>query len=65
MTTLESLRTEHPPMQSSSARTSPASDTGALQTALNNASITIPQLLRQRAAMHGDKLALREKEYGI
>ena len=37
----------------------------SLQTALKNAAITIPQLLRQRAAMHGDKLALREKEYGI
>jgi non-ribosomal peptide synthetase component F len=29
------------------------------------AAITIPQLLRQRAALHGDKLALREKDFGI
>ncbi|WP_377828904.1 AMP-dependent synthetase/ligase [Bradyrhizobium lupini] len=42
-----------------------AYDAGSLQTALKSAAITIPQLLRQRAAMHGDKLALREKEYGI
>lgn len=41
------------------------SDAGSLRTALENAAITIPQLLRQRAAMHGDQLALREKEYGI
>src|SRR3982075_390549 len=27
--------------------------------------ISIPQLLRQRAQFHGDRLALREKEYGI
>src|SRR5205807_9654449 len=36
-----------------------------LRTSLKNAAITIPQLLRQRVAMHGDELALREKEYGI
>ena len=65
MSALESLRTEHPPIQSSSTRTSSAADTDSLRTALKNAAITIPQLLRQRAAMHGDKLALREKEYGI
>ena len=65
MSALESLRTEHPPMQSSSARMTSAADVRSLQTALQNAAITIPQLLRQRAAMHGDKLALREKEYGI
>lgn len=65
MSALESLRTEHPPIQTSSARTSSAPDTGSLRTALKTAAITIPQLLRQRAAIHGDKLALREKEYGI
>jgi long-chain acyl-CoA synthetase len=65
MSTLESLRTEHPPIQSSSTQTSSAADTDSLRTALKNAAITIPQLLRQRAAMHGDELALREKEYGI
>ncbi|TQF27676.1 AMP-dependent synthetase [Bradyrhizobium sp. UNPF46] len=36
-----------------------------MRTALKNAAITVPQLLRQRAEMHGDKLALREKDYGI
>jgi long-chain acyl-CoA synthetase len=65
MSVLESPRTEHPPLQSSSARTSSAADINSLQTALKNAAITIPQLLRQRALMHGDKLALREKDYGI
>jgi long-chain acyl-CoA synthetase len=65
MSVLESPRTEHPPLQSNSARTSPAADIGSLKTALKNAAITIPQLLRQRASMHGDMLALREKEYGI
>jgi long-chain acyl-CoA synthetase len=65
MSALESLRTEHPSIQSSSQRTSSTADTDSLRTALRNAAITIPQLLRQRAAMHGDDLALREKEYGI
>ena len=65
MSTLESLRTEHPPMHADPARTVAETNTGSLQTALQNAAITIPQLLRQRATLHGDKLALREKEYGI
>ena len=65
MSVLESPRTEHPPLESGSSRTSSAEDMGSLQTALKNAAITIPQLLRQRALMHGDRLALREKEYGI
>ena len=65
MSVLESPRAEHPPLQSASARTSSATDMDSLQTALKNAAITVPQLLRQRASMHGDKLALREKEYGI
>jgi long-chain acyl-CoA synthetase len=65
MSVVENLRTEHPPIQSGSARAATVSDAGSLQTALETATITIPQLLRQRAAMHGDKLALREKEYGI
>jgi long-chain acyl-CoA synthetase len=65
MSALESLRTGHPPLQSGSVRKSPAADTDSLRAALKNAAITIPQLLRERAAMHGDKLALREKEYGI
>jgi long-chain acyl-CoA synthetase len=65
MSALESLRTEHPSIQLSSARTSSAADTDSLRVALKNAAITIPQLLRQRAATDGDKLVLREKEYGI
>ncbi|MGH6753845.1 MAG: AMP-binding protein, partial [Bradyrhizobium sp.] len=65
MSALESLRTEHLAIQSSPAQTTTAPDTGSLQTALKTAAITIPQLLRQRALVHGDKLALREKEYGI
>ena len=65
MSAIDTLRTEHPPVQSSPARPSSVTDSHSLQTALKNAAITIPQLLRQRAALHGDALALREKEYGI
>lgn len=65
MSVLESPRAEHRQLQASSARIAAADDVHSLQTALKNAAITVPQLLRQRAAMHGDKLALREKEYGI
>src|SRR5437773_8768924 len=65
MSVIETLRTEHPATPSDVARTSSAHDTGSLRTALKTAAITIPQLLRQRAEMHGDQLALREKEYGI
>ena len=65
MSVIEGLRTEHPPAPSGSVRPSSVHDAGSLQTALSGATITIPQLLRQRALMHGDKLALREKEYGI
>ena len=65
MSVIESLRTEHAATPSGPARASSAHDAGSLRTALKTAAITIPQLLRQRAAMHGDKLALREKEYGI
>lgn len=65
MSALESLRTGHPSIQSGSARTSSAADSDPLQAALQNAAITIPQLLRKRAELHGDKLALREKDFGI
>jgi long-chain acyl-CoA synthetase len=65
MSMLDAMRTEHLPIQTSSAPLSSASDTDLLLPALKSAAITIPQLLRQRALMHGDKLALREKEYGI
>jgi long-chain acyl-CoA synthetase len=63
MSALESMRTVHPSISAGSARTAP--DATSLRTALRDATITIPQLLRQRAQLHGDKLALREKEYGI
>jgi long-chain acyl-CoA synthetase len=65
MSTIDTLRTELPTAQPIPARTSSVTDAASLRTALKNADITIPQLLRQRAAMHGDALALREKEYGI
>ncbi|VIO77681.1 AMP-dependent synthetase/ligase [Bradyrhizobium ivorense] len=65
MSTLENLRTAHPPLSDSAARSLPATETDAFRTALRDAAITIPQMLRQRAAMHGDALALREKDFGI
>src|SRR4029078_8115888 len=65
MSVIETLRTEHPATPSGLARAPSVHDAGSLRTALKTASITIPQLLRQRATMHGDQLALREKEYGI
>ncbi|MFB9263438.1 AMP-dependent synthetase/ligase [Bradyrhizobium erythrophlei] len=65
MTTLENLRTAHPPLQADAVHTAPATDANAFRNALQDAAITIPQMLRQRAAMHGDALALREKDYGI
>jgi long-chain acyl-CoA synthetase len=65
MSVIETLRTEHSTTPSDVAQTPLAHDAGSLRTALKTAAITIPQLLRQRAVMHGDKLALREKEYGI
>jgi long-chain acyl-CoA synthetase len=65
MSVLDSPRTEHAPIRSNLARTTSPIDAGSLHTALKNAAITVPQLLRQRAATHGDKLALREKDYGI
>jgi long-chain acyl-CoA synthetase len=65
MSVLDLMRTAHP-APSTAAASGPAGRAGhSLQQALQNASITIPQLLRERAAMHGDRLALREKEYGI
>src|SRR5882672_201128 len=65
MSALDSMRTLHPPMSANPPRTALASDTAALRRTLQSAAITIPQLLRQRAQLHGDQLALREKEYGI
>ena len=52
-------------MQAGSAESIVRPDTTSLRTTLQNAAITIPQLLRKRAELHGDKLALREKDFGI
>jgi long-chain acyl-CoA synthetase len=65
MSALDSLRTAHPPIQANPARAASAADAGSLRMALRDGAITIPQLLRRRAELHGDQLALREKEYGI
>ena len=65
MSTLDTMRTAHPTVQAGSAKNPSTADGRPLQTALQNAAITIPQLLRKRAELHGDKLALREKDFGI
>jgi long-chain acyl-CoA synthetase len=65
MSTLDTMRTAHPTVQAGSAESTPAPDATSLRSTLQNAAITIPQLLRMRAALHGDKLALREKDFGI
>ncbi|MBR1119957.1 AMP-binding protein [Bradyrhizobium lablabi] len=64
MSAIDTMRTAQPSV-ASPARAAQDAGAASLRTALQNSSITIPQLLRQRAAMHGDRLALREKEYGI
>ena len=65
MSTLDTMRTAHPTVQAGSAESTPAPDATSLRSTLQNAAITIPQLLRMRAELHGDKLALREKDFGI
>src|SRR6267154_4505260 len=65
MSALDSMRTLHPPMQAIPSRTASTLDATALRSTLQDATITLPQLLRQRAELQGDRLALREKEYGI
>jgi len=65
MSALDSMRTVHPPMSAKQAPTALTPDTASLRRTLQDAAITIPQLLRRRAELHGDRLALREKEYGI
>jgi long-chain acyl-CoA synthetase len=65
MSALDSMREAHAPMPAGSARTASPSDFASVQAALQDAAITIPQLLRRRAELHGYTLALREKEYGI
>ena len=65
MSTIETTR--KPPLQATTG-TSPAavlSDEATLRAVLREANATLPQLLRARASLHGEKLALREKEYGI
>lgn len=64
MTAIDTMRTAQssPP---ATAKAASGTTAASLRASLQNASITIPQLLRQRAALHGDRLALREKEYGI
>ena len=64
MSTIDSLRTVHSPAAANAPPAARAT-TSPLQVALQDAGITIPQLLRLRAMMHGDRLALREKDYGI
>src|ERR1035438_10205682 len=65
MSTLESTRTVQPPISTQPAQATVAADVTSLHNALQDAAITIPQLLRQRAGLDGDRLALREKEHGI
>jgi long-chain acyl-CoA synthetase len=65
MSVIDTMRTAQPAASAGSSHSKPHATETALRACLQNASITIPQLLRQRAAMHGDRLALREKEYGI
>ncbi|UPJ66793.1 AMP-binding protein [Bradyrhizobium sp. 191] len=65
MSTLDSLRSTLPPLQAIAPRSAPASDAATFHASLRDGAITIPQMLRQRAAMHGEARALREKDYGI
>jgi len=64
MSAIDTMRTAQPPV-ARPAKAAPDNGAAALRAALQNAAITIPQLLRQRAGLHGDRLALREKEFGI
>jgi long-chain acyl-CoA synthetase len=59
------MRTVHPQMPANPPIAVLALDADSLRSTLQHAAITIPQLLRRRAELHGDRLALREKEYGI
>jgi long-chain acyl-CoA synthetase len=65
MSTLDTMRTAHPTVQAGSTESTSAPGATSLRSTLQNAAITIPQLLRMRAELHGDKLALREKDFGI
>ena len=59
------MRTTHSLLASKPTRTAIAPESASLHQVLRDAAITIPQLLRQRAKLYGDRLALREKEHGI
>jgi long-chain acyl-CoA synthetase len=65
MSALDSMPTAHPPTPANPPTAVLALDADSLRSTLQHAAITIPQLLRRRAELHGDRLALREKEYGI
>jgi long-chain acyl-CoA synthetase len=65
MSALDSMRTVHPALAAKQPPAAAISDAASLRPVLQDAAITIPQLLRRRAQLHGDRLALREKEYGI
>jgi long-chain acyl-CoA synthetase len=68
MSVLDMLRTVQSAPSTDAKRSAGGRETASLATlqrALQTAALTIPQLLRERAALHGDGLALREKEYGI
>jgi long-chain acyl-CoA synthetase len=55
----------HPPTSAAPLRSALIPGFASSRSVLQDAAITIPQLLRQRAAIHGERLALREKEHGI
>jgi long-chain acyl-CoA synthetase len=61
MTAIDTMRTAQPLIPAGSVHAASAADSHSFRKALQDAAITIPQLLRQRATMHGDALALREK----
>src|SRR3979411_1029140 len=65
MSALDTMRTVHPAISANAAEAAPICAADPLRRTLRDAAVTIPQLLRRRATLHGDKLALREKEYGI
>ncbi|MEZ5820425.1 MAG: AMP-binding protein [Xanthobacteraceae bacterium] len=65
MSIADTMRTAQSPSEDVAAQAAPVGDAASLHAALREANITVPQLLRARAALHGDKLALREKDYGI
>jgi long-chain acyl-CoA synthetase len=65
MSVLDTMRTAHPGVRAGSTKPAFVPDTASLRAALQDATITIPQLLCRRAELHGDKLALREKDFGI